>query len=43
MIINGEQDVTKAVLQRSPWVGEFDPLAGIVLHDQIDPLLRAAE
>jgi NTE family protein len=34
---------TKAVLHRSPWVGEFDPLAGIVLHDQIDPLPRAAE
>jgi NTE family protein len=23
---------TKAVLERQPWVGEFDPLSGVVLH-----------
>jgi NTE family protein len=24
----------KAMIERAPWVGEFDPLAGIVVHDQ---------
>ena len=34
---------TRAVLQRSPWVGEFDPLSGVILHEQVEPLPRAAE
>ena len=25
---------TMAVLERKPWVGEFDPLAGVILHEQ---------
>lgn len=25
---------TKAVLQRKPWIGEFDPLSGVILHEQ---------
>jgi NTE family protein len=33
---------TKAVLERKPWVGEFDPLSGVVLHEQ-DELMSAAE
>jgi len=24
---------TKAVLQRSRWVREFDPLSGVILHE----------
>src|SRR5712691_6005753 len=27
---------TKAVLDRSPWVGEFDPLSGVILHEQTE-------
>jgi NTE family protein len=34
---------TKAVLDRSPWVGEFDPLSGVILHDQIEIMPAAAE
>jgi NTE family protein len=34
---------TKAVLERAPWVGEFDPLSGVILHDQTDVLPVAAE
>jgi NTE family protein len=34
---------TKGVLERSPWVGEFDPLAGIVLHEQMEIMPKAAE
>jgi NTE family protein len=34
---------TKAVLARAPWVGEFDPLAGVVIHEEVDPMLAAAE
>jgi NTE family protein len=34
---------TKAVLQRSPWIGEFDPLSGVVLHEQMASILDAAE
>jgi NTE family protein len=33
---------TKAVLDRSPWVGEFDPLSGVILHEQME-LAAAAE
>jgi NTE family protein len=25
----------KAMIERAPWVGEFDPLAGIIVHDQV--------
>jgi NTE family protein len=34
---------TKAVLQRSPWVGEFDPLSGVILHEQVELMPMAAE
>ena len=33
---------TKAVLARKPWVGEFDPLSGVILHEQADALPEAA-
>jgi len=34
---------TKAVLERAPWVGEFDPLSGVVLHEQMEVMPVAAE
>jgi NTE family protein len=34
---------TKAVLARAPWVGEFDPLSGVILHDQMEVVPVAAE
>jgi len=34
---------TKAVLERKPWVGEFDPLSGVVLHEQLEAMPEAAE
>ena len=34
---------TKAVLERKPWVGEFDPLSGVVLHEQMEIMQEAAE
>ena len=34
---------TKAVLARAPWEGEFDPLSGVILHDEPARLQRAAE
>jgi NTE family protein len=34
---------TKMVLDRSPWVGEFDPLSGVVLHEQMELMPAAAE
>jgi NTE family protein len=33
----------RSVLARKPWVGEFDPLAGVVLHEHIDEMPLAAE
>ena len=33
---------TKVALDRSPWVGEFDPLSGVILHEQVE-LPAAAE
>jgi len=33
---------TKTVLDRSPWIGEFDPLSGVILHEQME-LPAAAE
>jgi NTE family protein len=34
---------TKAVIERTPWVGEFDPLSGVILHTQSEIMLKAAE
>ena len=34
---------TKAVLARKPWVGEFDPLSGVILHEHVDIMPEAAE
>jgi NTE family protein len=34
---------TKAVLDHSPWVGEFDPLSGVILHEQMEMTDVAAE
>jgi NTE family protein len=34
---------TKAVLERAPWVGEFDPLSGVILHEQREMMPFAAE
>jgi NTE family protein len=33
----------QAALQRAPWIGQFDPLAGIILHEQISCLPDAAQ
>ncbi|MGX4773113.1 patatin-like phospholipase family protein [Bradyrhizobium guangdongense] len=34
---------TRSVLARAPWVGEFDPLSGVVLHEHLDDMPMAAE
>jgi len=34
---------TNAVLARAPWEGEYDPLAGVILHEEPAPLARAAQ
>jgi NTE family protein len=34
---------TKAVLERKPWVGDFDPLSGVILHEPVDAMAMAAE
>jgi NTE family protein len=34
---------TKAVLESRPWIGEFDPLSGVVLHEQEKLMVEAAE
>ncbi|MGJ4889320.1 patatin-like phospholipase family protein [Bradyrhizobium sp. HKCCYLRH3099] len=34
---------TRSVLQRKPWVGEFDALSGVVLHEHMDAMPIAAE
>jgi NTE family protein len=34
---------TTAVLDRSPWIGEFDPLSGVILHEQTEVMSAAAE
>ena len=34
---------TRSVLERKPWVGEFDPLAGVVLHEHMEEMPIAAE
>jgi NTE family protein len=33
---------TRAVLDRKPWVGEFDPLSGVILHEQVEVVPEAA-
>ena len=34
---------TRSVLERMPWTGEFDPLSGVVLHEQLESSPLAAE
>ena len=34
---------TRAVLERAPWAGEFDPLSGIVLHEQMEVMPVTAD
>jgi NTE family protein len=34
---------TMAILQRKPWIGEFDPLSGVILHEQMELMPLAAE
>jgi NTE family protein len=34
---------TRSVLARAPWIGDFDPLSGVVLHEHIDEMPLAAE
>lgn len=34
---------TKSVLLRTPWVGEFDPLSGVVFHEHMEMMPQAAE
>jgi NTE family protein len=34
---------TKDILEQRPWEGDFDPLAGVVLHERQETLLMAAE
>jgi NTE family protein len=34
---------THSVLERKPWTGEFDPLAGILFHEHMELMPRAAE
>src|SRR6266436_1471140 len=34
---------TKSVLERKPWIGEFDPLSGVILHEHMDEIQVAAE
>ena len=34
---------TRAALEHAPWVGEFDPLSGVILHEQIKLMPVAAE
>src|ERR1700754_744109 len=29
---------TRAVLERKPWIGDFDPLSGVVLHDPLEAM-----
>ena len=34
---------TRSVLKRKPWIGEFDPLAGILFHEHMELMPKAAE
>jgi hypothetical protein len=29
--------------RKKPWVGEFDPLSGVILHEQMEIMPEAAE
>jgi NTE family protein len=33
----------RAALARKPWISEFDPLSGVVLHQQADWMAAAAD
>ena len=33
----------RSVLKRKPWIGEFDPLAGILFHEHMELMPKAAE
>ena len=34
---------TKAALEHASWAGEFDPLSGVILHEQVEPMPMVAE
>jgi NTE family protein len=34
---------TKAALEHASWAGEFDPLSGVILHEQVEPMPIVAE
>lgn len=34
---------TKSVLLRKPWLGDFDPLSGVVFHEHMEMMPQAAE
>jgi NTE family protein len=34
---------TRAALEQAPWTGEFDPLSGVILHEQMELMPVAAE
>lgn len=34
---------TRSVLKRKPWIGAFDPLSGVVFHEHMELMPRAAE
>jgi NTE family protein len=34
---------TRAVLERAPWAGEFDPLSGVILHEQMEVMPVTAD
>jgi NTE family protein len=34
---------TKAALERASWAGEFDPLSGVILHEQVETMPMVAE
>ena len=36
-------DHTRSVLAKKPWIGEFDPLSGVVLHEHTQEPQVAAE
>ena len=38
-----DAEILAVVLERKPWVGEFDPLSGVILHEHEDVMPEAAE
>jgi NTE family protein len=34
---------TRRVLSEAPWQGQFDPLEGVILHEQVMEVPQAAE